>query len=230
MKKILILSLLFFPLISIINVDAANICTATKYNELKREAYKVELTWDLKFDDAHNHYFEVTVANMNKDVLLKFGDAVYEANDDGSQFIINTVLEGGNTYEFKFYGGYDNPCVEEYIYTKELTLPKYNKYNELEECIEYEEFPLCNKWYPGDIKDKDYFLEQLEIYKKSLEKPEEPKPVVENKNIFQKIWDFYINNIKITFPITMLIILSIIILVIIKIRKKKKKIKINLDI
>ena len=61
---------------------------------------------------------------MNKDVLLKFGDAVYEANDDGSQFIINTVLEGGNTYEFKFYGGYDNPCVEEYIYTKEINYSK----------------------------------------------------------------------------------------------------------
>lgn len=230
MKKNFIFIVLCFSLFFNIKVDSANICTANKYNELKREAYKVELSWELKFDTDHNYYFEVTVANMNKNILLKFGDSVYEANNDGSQFVIDTNLEGGNIYEFKFYGGYDNPCVEEYIYTKKLSLPKYNKYNELEECIEYEEFPLCNKWYSGEIKDKDYFLEQLEIYKNSLIEPEKPKPDVDDKDIFQKILEFYVDNIKITLPITIIVILLIIVLVVVKIIKEKKKIKINLDI
>ena len=230
MKKNFIFIVLCFSLFFNIKVDAANICTANKYNELKREAYKVELSWELKFDTDHNYYFEVTVANMNKNILLKFGDSVYEANDDGSQFVLNTNLEGGNTYEFEFYGGYDNTCVEEYIYTKNLSLPKYNRYNELEECIEYEEFPLCNKWYSGEIKDKDYFLEQLEIYKKSLVEPEKPKPAIDDRDFFQKILDFYVDNIKVTFPITIIIVLLIIILVFIKIKNEKKKIKIDLDI
>lgn len=211
-------------------VDAANICTGSKYNELKREAYQVELSWELKFDKDNNHYFQVTVANMNKNILLVFGDVTYEGDNNKNPILIEATLEGGNTYEFKFYGGYDNPCVEEYIYTKRLELPKYNKYNELEECIEYEEFPLCNKWYSGDIKDEDYFLEQLEIYKKSLEKPEEPKPEIDNRTIFDKIIDFYIGNIVITLPITVLLFILIIVIIISKIKKSKNKVKIDLKV
>lgn len=230
MKKRFIISILLISLLGFIKVEAADICTSSKYTSLKREAYKVELSWELKFDEKKNYYFQVNVLNMNENVLLIFNDTVYEGQKDGAPFLINTPLEGGNTYEFKFYGGYSNPCSEEYLYTKNLNLPKYNKYSELEECIEYEEFPLCNKWYSGDIKDEEYFLEQLEIYKKSLEPTQKPEPNIDNRNIFEKIIDFYIDNLIITLPITIALVILIAVIVIIRVVRSKKRVKINLDI
>lgn len=232
MKKLLIVFFLIFSISSLgnIEVDAANICTATKYNELKREAYKATVSWELKFDEKNSHYFEVTVSNMNSSVILKFGDAIYESKEDGSAFKINARLNGGNTYEFNFYGGYDHPCVEEYVYTKRLEIPNYNKYSELDDCIEYEEFPLCNKWYSGTIEDEDYFYEKLEIYKKSLEKPIEPAPTPKEKKIFEKIIDFYIENIAIALPITILIVILTIILIVVRVRRAKRRVKIDFNV
>ena len=204
------------------NVDASGICSQSIYNNLKREAYNVSFGWELKFDEKHNSYFEVTVSNMNKNILLIFAGETYEVTDS-KPFILKTPLEGGKKYEFKFYGGYDNPCVEEYVYTKYLELPKYNKYSELEECIEYEEFALCNKWYEGEIKNETYFKEKLEEYKKSLEKPEEKPPVEKEKNIFEKIIDFYLDNIMFTLPITVIFVVVIAVFVVIKIRKSRNR-------
>jgi len=228
MKKIVaILVLAFIFLQNPYEVKAANICTKTIYNELKRDAYQVSFGWELKFDEKNNYYFEVTVSNMNSNVLLVFGGITYEANDTGI-FKLNSPLEGGKNYEFNFYGGYDSPCVEEYVYTTYLQLPKYNKYSELDECIEYEEFALCNKWYKGEIESNEYFYQKLEEYKKSLEKPEEKPPVEKEKNVFERILEFYLENIVFTLPITILFVLLVVILIIVKIRRSRKRVKIDI--
>ena len=224
----LLLSIFIF-IQSILKVDAANICTQTIYNELKRDAYKVSLSWELKFDEKNNGYFEVTVSNMNSNILLVFAGMTYEIEEQNETFKINSPLLGGKTYEFEFYGGYNSPCTEEYIYTKYLTLPNYNSYSELEECIEYEEFPLCNKWYDGVIESKEYFYSKLEEYIESLKSEDNPeKPKTEEKNIFEKIIDFYFENIIITLPTTILFLVFIIIINILKVKKAKQRIKIDI--
>lgn len=229
-KKVIIYCLFalcfFFP----IPADAANLCTGSRYNELKRAAYNVQLSWNLKFDSDNKPYFEITASNMNKDVLLIFNDSVYETPNDNATIVIASYLDGGHTYEFKFYGGYDSPCAEEYIYTRQLKVPKYNTYSESEECIEYEEFPLCGKWYEGSIRDREYFLEQLEIYKKSIEKPVEPEPVVDTRTTFQKIIDYYVQNLSITLPITIVFVGLVVTIIVIRIVKSRKRTKINLNV
>lgn len=225
-KNNLFLLLVLFVLILIPGkVDAAKICTGKKLSDLKAKAYAAQPTYEF-IKDKNENYFKVTVFNVDKDILVQSGGSIYEP-DKKNQVIIETYFEGGETYEIKFYGGYETDCVEEYVYSKKLQLPKYNPYSEREECIEYEEFPLCNKWYSGDIESDEYFLEQLELYKKSITPSKEPVKEEVEKNIFEKIVDFYMENIAITGPISVIVILVVIIVVVRKIIRRRKRIKLD---
>ena len=208
MKKVFILFI--FVLLIICNTDsvfAANLCTKEKYNDLKEKASNVEIEWELKYDENDNFYFKVNANNVDDDLILFFDNLYYEPKDGNIEVL--TFLEGGNTYQFKFYGGYNHPCVEEYIYTRNLTIPKYNKYSELEVCSEYSEWELCDKWYSGEIKDTEDFYNKLEEYKKKLASGE---IVIEKDN----------NKLYYSFGIIIIIII-IAILFLLFYKKKKKR-------
>ena len=223
-KNILLLIVAFiFTFCFVTEVDAY--CSTKKHNALKALAYKAELNYELKFDENHNHYFDITVNNVDKDLLIFFNGTIYEPKD-GTVYL-STRLTGGLTYEIKLYGGYDTSCVEEYLYTKKITVPTYNKYSERDECIEYEEFQLCNKWYSGYISGEDEFLERLNDYILTLEKTEKEEVPVKEKNTFEKIIDFYVEHLIITLPITIIIVLLIVYKVVVKIIRRKRRIKLN---
>lgn len=227
MKKIVMFFTFF--LVCMPFVVNAEICSTSVYNNLKREAYKAQFSYELKFDENDNYYFEITVTNLNKKVLFIYADSVYEGNDDNLPIKINSTFEGGKTYEFKLYGGYYTPCTEEYLYTKKVSMPKYNKYSKYEECIEYEEFPLCNKWYQGDIPDEEYFFEKLEEYKKTLVKPDEPIVVAE-KSFWDKVIEFYNENKVLSISVISIVSLSIVSLIVVKVVRRKKRVKIGIDV
>lgn len=207
---------------------ASNLCTENKALNLKREASKINVSWELKFDEQNHYYFEVTVANMGDSLLLKYGDNIYDGAEVKGPFVIKKMFEGGKTYELNFYGGYNTSCVEEYIYTKKIKIPKYNIYSELEECIEYEEFPLCHRYYEGDIDSIDYFNTKLDEYKEYLESQKKPKEEVVSKSIIEKIIDFYLTNIYITLPITIIVVLAILVLILRKIIISRRRTKIDI--
>jgi len=108
-------------------------------------------------------------------------------------------------------------------------MPKYNKYSKYEECIEYEEFPLCNKWYQGDIPDEEYFFEKLEEYKKTLVKPDEPIVVAE-KSFWDKVIEFYNENKVLSISVISIVSLSIVSLIVVKVVRRKKRVKIGIDV
>ena len=226
MKKNLLYTVVVFLFIFSFTtkVDAAY-CTSKKYSDLKAIAYKSEVNYELKFDEKHNHYFEVTLTNVDKDILVYYEGIVYEPENGVVK--LDSRLAGGTTYEINLYGGFDSACVEEYLYTKKINLPYYNRYSERDECIEYEEFPLCNKWYSGRITSEDDFLEQLNNYILSLKEEEEEIKPVKNKDIFEKIVDFYVNNLIITLPITILLLLFIVYKIIVRLIRRKNRIKLN---
>lgn len=195
-------------LINPLKIDAA-ICTKSIYAELKEKAADIKMEWKLKFDEKDNHYFEVKASNVDKDLMLIFGGNVYEPID--GNITISIPLEGGKNYQFKFYGAYYHPCVEEYVYTKNLDIPKYNIYSKLDECKKYSDWELCDEWYQGEIEDTEDFYEKLEEYKKKIESGEiVPKSKKEEK--------------KITLIILIVIILiSIISFLLYKVITKKRK-------
>ena len=225
-KIILVISILLF-ICSMKIVNAANICNSTKYNRYKAKAYEIKISYELKFDKNNSAYFELQADNVSSDLIIIYDGNEYFPDRNNHIDFIN-AFEDGKTYEIKIYGGRDTPCVEEYLYTKRVDLPKYNKYSERDECIEYEEFPLCNRWYKGEIESDEFFENQLEEYKKSLEKKVEPKKVEkEEKSFFGKIIDFYKNYIIITLPITLIAVGGIGYVVFRIIKRRKNRVKID---
>ena len=165
-KRFYFLLLFLMIVMSIPNVYASNICTRTKFNDLKSKAIKIKAEWELRFDENDNYYFEVTLSNVDKDLMIKFNQVYYEPLD--GKIKLNDKLEGGNTYNLQFYGGYQHSCVEQYIYTKKLAIPKYNKYSKMKECETYKEWELCDKWYSGLIIDENDFYYKLAEYKRKI--------------------------------------------------------------
>ncbi len=166
---------------------------------------------------------------MTKNIILIEGTTVYEYENVGSDFTLTYPYEGGENVKFYLYGGYDTDCVEEFLYSKELSIPKYNMYSERDECLGYEEFDLCNKWYQGDILNDEYFLEKLEEYKESIKPVEEPEEKVEEKTLLQQVIDFYIENIIFTLPVTIILVSGIIFLIIRSIRRRKERVKLDFN-
>jgi len=231
MKKnlLLILLLLFF----VPTIANAELCTSSVQNRIKQGAYNVNFTYELVVDREYGsgYYFYVTATNLTKDLKVKYAGVEYYYNSDEkkpSEVKINVPLSGGLTYEFLMFGTSENGCVDEYIYSKKVTLPIYNIYSIHEACIGHEEVSICKKWYNGKIEDEEDFLFKLEQLTKSNDKGEEQKTEITGKNSFDKIIEFYIKNISYTLPITIFIFIFIIILIIKSIKKRKKIIKLDL--
>ena len=141
----------------------AALCTASRYNELQSKVKDIKINWDFKTEDD-NKYYEFTFENVDSLIMVYFNNDYYEPDENG-KIIIDADVIYGSSYDFKFYGGYDSACVEEYLNTKSITVTKYNDYSEKEECKDNKDFELCKELYDGEIKDDEEFEEKLQDYK-----------------------------------------------------------------
>ncbi len=229
--------ILFFFLIVLLlqtfpyeKVDAAReLCTSDVLSEMRAKAYKTTFSYELKFDSENVAYFEISYANLSEGIEIRYGENVYSYDEKNPTGTIKTSFPNtGETYDIGLYAEYGYPCVGELLYTKKVTLPKYNKYSELEDCIEYEEFPLCNKWYSGEIENEDYFYSKLEEYVRSLIPEEEEEEEKKEESFIQKLVRLYIENLMITLPLTLLLVAVIVIIIIRRMIRKKNRVKIGI--
>lgn len=225
MKKrcLLLILILFFMMPSAFALD---LCTGKKFTDLKAKAYSSQLSWELKFDESGNHYFDIYLYNLDEEIVLLFDSIIYKKTND-NKILVATHVSAGETYFFELKPLPGSACSGEELYKKELKIPKYNLYSERKECIEYEEFPLCNKWYQGEIKDLGFFIEKLEFYKDSLAK----KNIVEeykNPNFIQRLIGIYLENLVVSIFLSILFIGVLVYFVLKKIISNRNKIKIDI--
>ena len=226
MKKTIVLIITLFVFVNIIGiakVNAGAICTEKDLNELKMKAYNVSLSYKIKKTKEGVHYYEITITNLQDGFVAKgSGVTIY---GDGEVKIAERLLTDNLNFEIDLYAGPYTACKNQKIYTKKLTLPRYNIFSEREECIEYEEFPLCNPWYKEKVTEFTFETE-LQKYINSLKKVEEEKSTKE-KSTIEKIIDFYIENKIITIPITIAVVGGITVIIINKIKRRKSRVKID---
>ena len=228
-RKFLFLVAFLLLIISIPKVNAArDVCTKSYYSQMKSKAYQVSFNYDLHTSENEPYYFTISITNIQPGIVVQYGNATIKYEEGKQIYELSYIFDGGTTYEFYIYADEGYPCVGEHLYTKKISIPKYNKYSERDECIEYEEFPLCNKWYQKDINSLEDFLQALELYKKSLEKDEPEDLDKEDKSIFDKIIEFYKDHIIITGPLTVLIIGGAGYYGFNKYQKRKKRAKIDI--
>jgi hypothetical protein len=185
-------------------VNAANICDKTKYNDLRRKASKAKIEWEFKKDKDNTHYFIVTIDDVDEELIVINNNLVYEPKD--GKITILDYFSGGKTHTIKFYGGYETSCVEEFVLSKNIKIPKYNTYSEMDECKDNKDFPLCAEWYDKEIKDEEDFYNQLKQYLKT-----------DNKESKKK------NNDDSLRPIIIVVIIILMILLLILLNNKKDK-------
>lgn len=232
MKRVLRLSVIIIMMALItMKVDAIELCSKKEKSKLRTKAYSVTLGYtfhneDELFEKGEQPYFEILISNIPEGIEVKAGGYTLVHDKTRITYSIKELAINGLTFEAKVYSAKNNTCGGELFATKKINLPKYNPYSRRDECIEYEEFEMCNMWYKGTIENEGEFNKALNEYIESL-KPKEEEVQKENKNIFEKIIDFYLNNKIVTVPLTVIAVLGIGYVVVIKIIKRKKRVKID---
>jgi hypothetical protein len=225
-NKILIVLFLLVIVLLPNKANAVGICPAKTLSKYRTEALKVKVVYEIMKNEGVKTMFSFTASNLDENLEIHFNDNIYRGTKNNNKIVINGVYEDNKTYNFEIYTQDMKTCGKAYLTTKKVTIPKYNIYSESDECVEYEEFPICQKFYEGEIKDYNDFISQLSTLKKESESKVEKYE--DNRTIIDKIIEWFSDNIEITVGIIAVIVLIILIFVIIKIRKIKKRVKVRI--
>ena len=227
-KRILIIILFLLFIIPNTTLAARIPCTTKNLNNMKNEAYSVNLTYDFITDENNNHYFEIYISGLTQNLEARYENIFVSYDASNEKQLVATNDNGNVTLNIDIYGARGSACDGHKVLTRSVTLPKYNVYSEKEECIEYEEFRLCNKWCKEEIPNEAYFYDELNKYLDSISK--EPSKPDENlkTNIFEKLINFYIDNIYISVPITIIFVIALGFIIVRRIIRKKNRIKIDI--
>ena len=226
-KKLLLLILFFVCFFSFnIKVNAIEyhnpeeyLCGKVNSNELLSRIRKVKTNYELVTGEDGGKYFRVRVTSFQPDLVAKIYGINYSYESYGDSFYTtNKISINGGEFPIVFYGGINHPCADVYIAKRTIKIPKYNIYSELDACIEYEEFPLCAKYYDGTIGSASEFNDRLQKWiEENNVKPEEIKIT-----IWDQIKDFIEDH---QFEIALTIFLIAILLIAIVVRKVIRRIK-----
>ena len=228
MKKRILL-IIFILMMMPVGVKAARIpCTTKNFSKLKALTYDVKLSYDLIKNEDNQTVFRINIANLKEELEVRYGNITINYDPEKPVQEVTTLSGGGFKYMVDIYvtEGLERACVGEKLATKSIDVPKYNYYSERDECIDYEKFYLCNKWYKGDIPSEKYFLDELEKYigKNIEEEPEKP----EKYNIIDRIIDFYKDYPLLAITLTVVIVGAITFVIVRNIIRRKNRIKLDI--
>lgn len=227
-KKLLLIAILFFVCFFSFNSRAYAVeyhnpeeylCGDVNSNELIQRIRKVKTNYELMTDEDGGKYFRIRVTAFQPDLVAKIYGITYSYDMYGDSFYTtNKISINGGEFPIVFYGGINHPCADVYIGKRTIKIPKYNVYSELDQCIEYEEFPLCAKYYDGTIGSASEFNDRLQKWiEETSVRPEEVK-----LTIWDQIKNFIEDN---QFEIALVLFLAIILVIAIIIRKIIRRIK-----
>ncbi len=226
--KYLTFFILLFALFAFVptKVEALPLCRGSIKRALKEKAYKLEFKTELVITESYDYYYKISVSNVEEDLKIKFNGITYAGNKEKNVVQFAERFEPGKTYTFEIDVADARTCAGETVATKSISLKKFNIYSTLDECVEYEEFKLCNENYNGEIKDYYQFRSELDEYIKNKEESES-RDYKDGRNIFQKFIDIYVDNIEISVTITALLIIAILAFVINKIINRINRVKLR---
>ena len=166
--------LVIFTIITIflltIKVDAAT-CSSEEKNNLIKLSKNIEIIpyLDEDYNPMHQYFYNVNITNFSKEVYIidsKGNRFEYEESYDDDYLF--GLYNPGETVTFKAYGAYGGNCPDIILTTFLVKFDYYNDYSTYKECEGIGEFYLCKRNYSGTIESEEWFLEQIDKYKKVL--------------------------------------------------------------
>lgn len=174
-------------------------CSDAELNRLRAQAAQVKITYEYRSDLSQDgDVFDLIVTGLTDEIYIhenKSGSLVigmsYVSDGIGR---VKAYFATSGTYAFLVYS-YNPSCMDK-LRTVTVTVPKYNKYADREECngIDTTKFILCDKWYQGNITE-DYFQARLAKYKKgnpTIEDPVDVEDKIDEKTFLDTIKDYYV--------------------------------------
>lgn len=234
MNKKNIILILVVTIIFLYKIDVyAKTCTTSEEKTLIKEALQIDVSyelslWDNPYEADDSYHYNIRVLNLGPNLYVEINNVPYDYRyvKNGELFIENAYTNGGYSVTIEVYG--NSKCKDKLLRSIKLKLPYYNAYSEREECANYTSYNICKRNANTSEITEEEFLKQIEkIKEKAKNQNTSLQEEEKEKNIFQKIITFYLENKKATIPVTIFVILVIIAIPIIIIRKNKKKIKID---
>lgn len=212
-KHLILTTILFLTITP--KAYARSYCSNADMLNVKRDALKVTIDYELDKDPENVGLFNITINGLTEDLSIheKVTNMYNDWNDTNETGKLTFQLTGDN-YEFKIYY---NMCSDKSIRTMQLNLPKYNYYADTPSCenISKEDLEVCDEWYQGDLDDET-FNKIISDYNKKNE--EQKKQEQQENTILNKIIKFLSNY----YLYIIGVIILIVIITFIMINRKKK--------
>jgi len=215
--------MILFVIISTPKVEAVPLCLASEREKYESLATKLKFDYEQEKTENGGYYYRIKVTGGNSNLVIEYEGRQYALQDD-TYLVINEAFKDNNSYIFNINIKDGVRCGGESVATKVVKIPKYNIYSDYDVCVEYEEAPVCGKYYKGEIKDYDDFLKQLQEYIDKTKSGGTEK-YKDTRNIFQKFADMYMDNIEISVAITLIVIALVTYIVVNKAIKRKNRVK-----
>lgn len=189
MKKIILFLIIS---LSFINASALtyNGCDSSVIAKLKSMIKNINITYDYRIID-NQAYFDVTINNLISDIYF------YDTSTDRNYFYTDTnngEIIIPNYTKSGIYRFYSNVvgCEGISLGSKYYNFPVYNRYYTHELCSDIPNFNLCKKWGYVNYSSEE-FEKLIYDYKKEKSSVLCESSLIYEKNLFDKIAEFYIN-------------------------------------
>ena len=211
--------------IGVTAVRADNSCSVTKKSELMTMASKLSVTYEVYENDytgestadediayAGVDFFDVKIYNLNSKLRI---EAINETNnktyyvtyrdivEDGSVTIRRPVSSKVTNYKFIVTGADD--CRNTTLRTFRLTLPRANYLANMEQCLDIQDFYLCQPYVTFEIDDSVALKTIDEYIKKQETKQKNEEKEKGNTSVISKTLTGFSNHRKIFSVVIILI-------------------------
>ena len=251
MKKSLLGALFTFALMfTPIDTQAASTCSYAEQAELNEIANNVKVNYEVvdlydgqayQLDsgldedplvDIYVRGFKINILNITEDILVRvtndFDNIEYTYDSKNIQDGIGTFETKNNEelvkYTINIYSN-KGSCTGDLVRSFKMVTPAYNLYSSMALCDDYPQYYYCQEFLPTGSIEYITFSRGLDKYIEEIEDKKKEEEEEKNKNIFEKIKDFYIKN-KIIVNIGVIIVIAsgIVVTTIVLVKKKRGRV------
>ena len=185
MKKLLVffICLLAFPL----SAFAIKECSDNQYLSEIEMLNNVDVSYTVQINNNQPTY-TINFKNLTNNIIIMDGNNIYTSNNGKYSYKTNK----GGSLRFTLYSktcrisSSNNPFPNSYI---NLNLPLYNKYSTREECKDFKDNYICQKWssYNGNENTFKSDIKKLQDIKNRVKKDETDDGVKTKKKWFEVV-------------------------------------------
>ncbi len=203
MKKIFIMFLTFFMMLTITKAN----CSNSEKLDLNSKAANVKTNYELvsdqiNYDDGVSNveYFVINILNITEDTYVEITNDLYNDvkvyhysdTDNGNVKITWTDTDEIVNFTIKVYAETNTACGGELLKTSRMATPRFNNYYYLAICNDAPDFYLCQKYVTVDEVDESEFSKKIDSFiNGELDKNGDEIKQDENKNGFLEFLNEY---------------------------------------